>query len=260
MPEKHWFLKNCALFERLAPAELSRLESRARVRKYPGHCPVYLPADQADAVLLLASGRVKIGSLTTDGKESILAFIEPGEIFGELAIFGSGLREEIAQTIEPSTVVMFPRAVFWECMQRHTDISLGVTKLIGLRRQRIERRIKYLLFQSSRDRLIHLLLELADQYGQATPQGVFIRLKLSHQDLANIIGSTRETVTVLLGELQTERQLELGRQKIVLLDLRGLAASAHADLPARWAGLSGKAHGGNNAPSVKYRRAQADPM
>src|SRR5262245_33676474 len=164
MPEKHWFLKNCALFERLSPGELSQLESRARVRKYPSKSSIYLPADQADAVLLLASGRVKIGSLTADGKESILAFVEPGELFGELAIFEQQHREEFAETVEPSTVVMFPRAVFWEFMQRHAHISLGVTRLIGLRRQRIERRLKYLLFRSSRDRLIHLLLELVEQY------------------------------------------------------------------------------------------------
>jgi CRP-like cAMP-binding protein len=260
MPEKHWFLKSCVLLARLAPAELSQLESRARLRKYPSHSPIYLPADQADAVLFLASGRVKIGSLTLDGKESILAFIEPGELFGELAIFAPGRREEIAQTIEPSVVVMFPREVFWELMQRHPDLSLGITKLIGLRRQRIERRIKYLLFQSSRDRLIHLLLELADQYGQITPQGVLLKIKLSHQDLANIIGSTRETVTVLLGELQAERHLELGRQKIILRDLRALAASAHAEVPARWLGRTEKLSGGNHAPRVHCRRTQTDPM
>ncbi len=260
MPEQHWFLKPCALFERLSPAELSQLESRARVRKYPSRDSVYLPADQADAVLLLASGRVKIGGLTADGKESILAFIEPGELFGELAIFGPGPREEFAQTVEPSTIVMFPREAFWECMQRHAEISLGVTKLIGLRRQRIERRLKYLLFRSSRDRLVHLLLELADQYGQATPQGVFIRLKLSHQDLANIIGSTRETVTVLLGDLQTEHFLELGRQKIVLLDIPRLAASAQTEVPARWTRGSGPAHGGHSYQIVAFRQPKTDTM
>src|SRR5688572_6495157 len=93
MPEQHWFLKNCDLFERLTSAELSQLESRAKVRQFPRRSAVYLPADQADAVLLLVSGRVKIGSLTTGGKESILAFIEPGELFGELAIFDAGRRE-----------------------------------------------------------------------------------------------------------------------------------------------------------------------
>jgi len=260
MPEKHWFLKNCALFERLTPAELSQLESRAKVRKYQRHNALYLPADHADAVLLLASGRVKIGSLTADGKESILAFIEPGEIFGELAIIDPGRREEFAETVEPSTVVMFPRAAFCDCMQQHAEISLGVTKLIGLRRQRIERRLKYLLFRSSRDRLIHLLLELSEQYGESSPTAVLIQLKLSHQDLANIIGSTRETVTVLLGDLEAERHLELGRRRIVILDIARLAASLETEVPARWRSGVCPAPGGNNSPKVALSLPNRDTM
>jgi CRP-like cAMP-binding protein len=260
MVEKHWFLKNCALFERLASTELSQLESRARVRKFPSRSPVYLPADQADAVLLLASGRVRIGNFTADGKQSILAFIEPGELFGELAIFDPGQRQEVAETVEPSTVVMFPREAFWACMQQHAEISIGVTKLIGLRRQRIERRLKYLLFRSNRDRLVHLLLELADQYGQGTPQKVLIRLKLSHQDLANIIGSTRETVTVTLGELQAQGLLELGRQKIILCDLARLADGAQTEVPARWAAAPEASRGGNNSPFLTPRQSKSDTM
>jgi CRP-like cAMP-binding protein len=209
-------------------------------------------------VLLLALGRVKIGSFNADGKESILAFIEPGELFGELALFDPRRREEFAETVEPSTVVMFPREAFSECMQKHAEISIGVTKLIGLRRQRIERRLKYLLFRSNRNRLVHLLLELAEQYGQGTPQKVLIRLRLSHQDLANIIGSTRETVTVTLGELQVEGLVELGRQKLVLCDLIRLAASAQTEIPTRWEAAPEAARDGNNAHFDSPRRSKSD--
>ena len=84
-------------------------------------------------------------------------------------------------------------------MESHADVSLGITKMIGLRRRRIERRLKNLLYLSNRERLIYLLLELAEQYGLAGSAGINLGIKLSHQDLANIIGSTRETVTVVLG-------------------------------------------------------------
>ena len=106
-----------------------------------------------------------------------------------------------------------------------------MTKLFGLRRQRVERRLKYLLFRSNRERLVHLLLELAEQYGRPTPAGVELRIKLSHQDLASIIGSTRETVTVVLGELQNEGRLQLGRRKIVLTDVAQLADSVNVAVP-----------------------------
>jgi len=231
MSERLWYLKRCDLFQRLGQEQLSALESRCRVRKFLRATPVYLPADHADSVLLLAEGRVKIGSFTEDGKQTILAFIEPGELFGELSLMGSDEREEYAETVEKSTVILIPGEVMQTLLAENSEVSLGVTKLFGMRRQRIERRLKYLLFRSNRERLVHLLLELAEQYGQVTEGGVELRIKLSHQDLANIIGSTRETVTVVLGELQAEGRLKLGRRKIVLLDIARLADSVSVAVP-----------------------------
>lgn len=232
MSEKLWFLKSCSILERLSPSELAELEARARVKKFPARSPIYLPADASEAVLLLVTGRVKICGFTADGRQSILAFIEPGELFGELAMFDAGARQECAETTEASTVVCIPRDALWQIMERHADVTIGITKLIGLRRRRIERRLKYLLFRSNRDRMIHLLLELAEQYGDAVAEGVKIRIKLSHQDLANIIGSTRETVTVVLGELQLDRLIKVGRQQLVITNLKKLADGVLAEVPS----------------------------
>jgi len=223
--EQYWFLKQCRLLERLPIAGLQRLEARSRYRQWPAGSTVYLPDDNADAVLLLVAGRIKLCHLTPDGKESILALIEPGELFGELCLIGATKREEQAVASILSTVVLIPRAVMESLMGEYAELTLGITRLLGLRRQRIERRLKHLLFRSSRDRLIHLLLELAESHGARSPTGVEIRLKLSHQDLAGIIGSTRETVTNTLGELQTQGLVKLGRQQVTLLDVTRLAAA-----------------------------------
>jgi CRP/FNR family cyclic AMP-dependent transcriptional regulator len=231
MSEKLWYLKQCELFVRLAPEDLAWLEARSRARTFAKRSPIYLPADAADSVLLLASGRVKICNITSEGKQAILAFIEPGELFGELAVFDEGARDEYAEAVEKSAIVLIPGEHFRELMERHAGVSVGVTKLIGLRRRRIERRLKYLLFRSNRERLVHLLLELTETYGRKTNDGLLLDIKLSHQDLANVIGSTRETVTVTLGELQAEGRLVLGRRKIVLTDLEQLAQSVDATPP-----------------------------
>ncbi len=231
MSEKLWYLKRCDLFERLSDDQIRRVESCSRVRKFDRNCPVYLPADESDAVYLLASGRIKICHLTTDGKESILTFIEPGELFGELAIFDPGPRDEYVEAIEPSTVVLIPREAMQQLVEEHPNVSLGITKLFGLRRKRIERRLKQLLYLSNRERLTHLLLELAEQYGTPNGDGIVLSIKLSHQDLASVIGSTRETVTVVLGQLQVEGVVKLGRQRIVLLKPERLAQSVDRPIP-----------------------------
>ena len=225
MSEKLWHLAECRLFEHLSEPQLAELEAQALLRSIPPGSPIYLPIDQADGVLLLTSGRAKICSITAEGKQAILAFIEPGELFGELALFEDGQREEFAEAILPSQVVLIPREAMQQLMEANPQVSLGVTKLMGLRRRRVERRLKSLLFRSNRSRLVHLLVDLVEQYGRESEEGVELAIRLSHQDLASIIGSTRESVTVLLNELQGERLLRLGRRRIVLLDVPRLAAS-----------------------------------
>ena len=231
MTERMWYLKRCKLFEQLPIEEIQALESVCRYRKFARGNPVYLPAEQADAVLLVLTGRVKICSFTSEGKQSILAFVDPGELFGELAVLGEDTRDEYAEALEASSVLLIPRVEMQRLLARYPQLTLGISKLIGLRRKRIERRLRYLLFHSNRQRLIHLLSELAEQYGRETVDGIDLQIKLSHQDLASIIGSTRETVTVILGELQNEKFLKMGRRRITLTDAERLARSVHAQPP-----------------------------
>ncbi|MFV1968904.1 MAG: Crp/Fnr family transcriptional regulator, partial [Pirellulaceae bacterium] len=232
MADKLWCLKHCDLFERLSPAELREVETQSRARTFPRRIPIYLPADEANAVFLLAAGRAKICHITPDGKQPILAFIDPGDLFGELAILDPDVsRDEYAEAVESSIVVLIPAGAIQRLMQEHPEVSVGITKLIGLRRKRIERRLKNLLFLSNRERLTHLLLELAEQYGTIGDDGVRLRIPLSHQDLANVIGSTRETVTVVLGDMQLEGLLKIGRRKTTIRDPQRLAQIVGLPVP-----------------------------
>jgi CRP-like cAMP-binding protein len=231
MDDKFWYLKNCDLFERLTADQIAKVESRSRFRAFDRGSLVYLPGDASESVLLLTSGRIKIYHITAEGKQASLAIIDPGELFGELAVFENGPREEFAETMEKSTLVLIPAPVIHELMEQHTHVSLGVTRLMGLRRQRVERRLKSLLFRSNRERLTFLLLELAEKYGKKNNDGLPIDIKLSHQELANIIGSTRETVTVLLGEMQSEGLLVVQRRRLILRNPARLAESIDVPTP-----------------------------
>ena len=225
MEEKLWYLKRSELFEQLSPEEITRIESQSRMQTLPRKGLVYLPSDSSDAVFLLTKGRIKLYNLTSEGKETVLAFIEPGEIFGELSLLNPGQREEFAEAMSTSTIVMISGEVIRNLMESRPTLTIQLTRLMGLRRQRIERRLKSLLFRSNRERLVYLLLELAARYGEQNAEGIALSIRLSHQELSSVIGSTRETVTVLLGELQHERSLIIKRRQIILTNLRQLAAS-----------------------------------
>lgn len=220
-----WFLKSCILFEKIPDVELGRLENVCRQKEFSKKEIIYAPPDEANSVFVVARGRIRLYHLTSDGKESVLTFIDPGEIFGELSVLEGGRHEEFAEAMEQSLVVRIPIGVLDEILERHPDISLKLTRLIGLRRRNIERRLKSLLFRSNRERLLHLLLELAEKYGKSSQLGMTIGIRLSQQEYASIIGSTRESVTLLMKEFETEGILLVERREVILRDPKHLATT-----------------------------------
>lgn len=227
MRDSFWYIKNCNLFERVNLDDVKWLESRSKMRKLKRGEPVFLPSQLETPILLVASGRIKTCHLTPEGKQTILGFIEPGEIFGELALIGGDARGEHAEAAEATTLVAFEVNDLQAILHKYSSVSFGITKLIGMRRQRIERRLKNLLFRSNRERIIHLLLELSETYGVQSAEGIQLGIKLSHQEIASLIGSTRETVTVVLGQIQLEGKIKTARRKIVIRDLQALADEVH---------------------------------
>lgn len=227
MLEKRWHLASCDLFDGLPSTHLARLEACSRTTSFPIGAAIYLPSEEADTVYLLAKGLVKVCHLTDDGKQSILGFVEPSEPFGESALFASGQRGEYVEVLEPAVVVVIPADELKHLISQHHELAAAITRLVGIRRQRIERRLKNLLFLSNHDRLVHLLLDLAEQFGTTTDDGIALRVRLSHQELANQIGSTRETITILLGQLKAQGLVGGGRRRIVLTDPERLAQSVN---------------------------------
>jgi CRP-like cAMP-binding protein len=168
--------------------------------------------------MVLLEGRVKIQSTSPDGKETILGFIEAGEIFGELTLLDPERPYgDFAETTTTCLVAAISRDAFLHALSQSPETTFRLTKLVGLRRLRIENRVKGMLFRSSRDRVLLVLEELAEQYGQRNGRGTQIGLKLSHQDLASLAGVTRETVTLSLGELQRSRLVHVDKRTITLL-------------------------------------------
>ncbi len=218
MSETIWYLKRCPLFERLSLAETQRLDSRSTARAFKQKEIIYFPNEPSRAVLVLARGRVKIKAITSDGRETIFAFVEPAGLFGELAILHEEQRNEFAEAAEDSLVLSVPREEILWLMERRPDVSLHITKILGLRLRRIENRLQNVLFRSTRDRVVALLLELLEAHGSLTGGRWEIRFSLSHEELAGLVGAARETVTATLGQLRREGLIEIRRRRIAVLD------------------------------------------
>lgn len=216
MNEKYWYLKKYPAFAELNADEIRVLDSVSQVQQYSRGDVIYFPGDNADSTMLLTSGRVRIYHITGDGKQAILGFVEANETFGELSAFQNSNRGEYAEALEKCVVLVIPQHALRQQMEQQPSVAMKMTEVFSARARNAERRLKSLLFGSSRDRLWDLLEDLAARYGVPNQDGVVIAQKISHQDLASIIGATRETVTITLGELQNEGLIEINRRRITM--------------------------------------------
>ncbi|TWU08919.1 cAMP receptor protein [Symmachiella macrocystis] len=209
-------LRNCETLKALTRAQRLQLAENSRIQVIPHKTLVYRATDQSQHVYLLVSGQVRVAHVNDGGKQSILMLVMPGRLFGEMAICHTGPREESCEVIQDSTVVSIPVTALRGVMQENGNLSIDIITLFGARRRRIEGRLKSVLFQKHRQRLMQLLLELAEDYGTPQGNGIRIAMGLSYQELGSLIGASRETIKSILGELRNERLLSIDRSEIVI--------------------------------------------
>ncbi|MFQ5796262.1 MAG: Crp/Fnr family transcriptional regulator [Candidatus Bipolaricaulia bacterium] len=224
---KFWCVEGINLFDGLSPDQTEELKKRLKRVRYQKGETIYFPGDPGDTLYFLHEGRVKLAYLDESGRRLTLTIVRPGEPFGEMAIAGEEEgRELIAEALEDVNLCIIPRSDFLNFIQDKPLLSFRITKLIGQRRREVESKLEDLIFKDVPTRLSRLLLKLSEEYGQETEVGVEIDLKLTHQELADLIGSTRETTTAMLNRLEDEGILVKGRGQITIKNLEELRERA----------------------------------
>jgi CRP-like cAMP-binding protein len=216
MKNKIWYLQNINLFKGLPQEEMDALDRVTTMSSVKKKEFIYLPGDPSYQVYLLKSGRIKIARITEKGKEITLALLKPGDIFGELEALEETPRDTLAEALADADLCLIRREDFLRMLKARPDLSLRLTKLIGFRLRSIESRIEDLVFRDVPARLAHVLLEMAKEFGKQEGDGVRIGARLTHQDLANLIGSTRETVSATLGDFKRQGLLHLDGRSILI--------------------------------------------
>jgi CRP-like cAMP-binding protein len=223
MSESVAFLRRCELLIDLPSEELIDLMAESRTVTLRRGQRIDLGNADHPEVGLVASGRIKLARPCGRTRAAVLMLVEPGQVFGELSLLVAERSELVAEALELSTVVLFPARVLHGLMDRRPRLLRRLTELVARRRLQVESRLGQMLFRSNRERLQSLLLDYVGQYGVPDDRGIQLQIKLSHADIANIVGSTRETVTVILGQMQTEGIIEIARRRIRVLDVDRLA-------------------------------------
>jgi CRP/FNR family transcriptional regulator len=230
---KLWYLKNINLFHGMTEEQMRMIEQRTVMREVRRREVLYLPGDAGDRIYLLKRGVVKISALDEHGREIILALLHKGEVFGEEAALEDAPRDHMAEAYEDALICIITKQDFLDMLHRYPDLAFRVTKLVGFRLKIFRSRVEKLLFKGAPARLAATLLDLARDHGVPDAQGILLPLKLSQQDLASLIGVTRESVNLALSDFRKEGLVAVEGRTIRLLRPEALQAIDRSGPPSR---------------------------
>jgi CRP/FNR family transcriptional regulator, cyclic AMP receptor protein len=219
-----WYLKKIPILAELGPEVLARLAERIQLREVRRREVVYLPGDPGNSMFIVNGGRIKISKVTRDGKALTLNYCGPSEVFGETCLIEGGPREEMAEAMENSMITELDRQDVEKLLQNHAHFGFQLTRILAGRRRELENKLETLVFRDVTSKLAELLLNLAEEYGVEDSRGTMVALKITHQELANLIGSTRETVSLTLSQFKRKKLICTEGRKVIISDAESLRA------------------------------------
>lgn len=219
---KLWYLENFNLFTSLNQDSMMELNKMVKEKEIEKNQPIYFPNEPSNSIYFLKTGRVKISRYSDDGKEMIMAFINPGEVFGEMAYLGEEERTDIAITVEPSFICAINKNDFAQFIEKNPTLNLRLTRLIGLKLKSYSERIEDLVFKDSKQRVISFLLKIAEDNGKKVGEQIFVKPFLKHQDIADLTACARQTVNDVLTDLREKKIIDFDRKKLIINDINAL--------------------------------------
>lgn len=215
---KLWYLENFNLFMGLKNERMEDLNKISSMQTVLKNQPIYFAKEPSTAIFFLKEGRVKLTRLSADGKELIIALVNPGEVFGELAIFDEGERTDYAYTIEESILCAISKNDFQKFIERMPELNLRITKLVGLKLKKFSERIEELVFKDAEHRVLSFVYSLAKEHGKRIGSELIIKPFLTHQDIAKLTACSRQTVNTVLTDAREKGLLYFDRKKAILKD------------------------------------------
>jgi len=218
-------LEQFNLFDNIPRVVLEQISNFTTLRSRPKNSYVYHPGDPSEVLFILKEGRVKVGNYSEDGREVIKAIVQPGELFGEMGLAGEEKRNEFAITMkEECSFYMIYVADLKKVMHHNPELSLRLIDRIGTRIRRTESRLESIIFKDSKTRVVEFIQDMASSVGRAFGDEVLLEHFLTHQDIANLTGTSRQFVTSVLNELKKDKIIKFDRNTILVSDTKGLAA------------------------------------
>jgi CRP-like cAMP-binding protein len=173
----------------------------------------YMPEETGEVLFLLKKGRVQLYRLSPNGKKLVVATLGPGAIFGEMMLVGQGMHNTFAEAVDDCLLCVMSRTDVERMMREKPQVAFRFVEAMGARMTSLEKRLEEIAFKSIPARLASLLLRLAEEQGEGN-----IVSGYTHQDLGEILGTYRETITQTLNDFKSGGLVDIGRKRVTILD------------------------------------------
>ncbi len=205
------YLTNIQVFRDLSQTELAGMDRQLTMSTCAPGKLFYMPEQSGEVLFLLKKGRVQLYRISPSGKKLVVSTLGPGAMFGEMALVGQGMHNTFAEAVDECVLCVMSRSDVERLLQEKPDVAFRFLEAIGSRVTQLEERLEDIAFKSIPARLVALLLRLAKEQG--TPNLV---TGYTHQDLSEMLGTYRETVTQTLNELKTSGLIDTSRKRVIL--------------------------------------------
>lgn len=214
--EKMKYLSEIAVFQDLTPREMEELNRITTMSTVPKGRVFYRPEEPGEVLFILKEGRVQLYRISPEGKKLVITTLGPHTLFGEMALLGTKMHNTFAEAVEDCLICVMSRTDLERLILNKPQVALRILEITGKRLREAEERLESMAFKGIPARLASLLLRLSDEQKSDEVTG------LTHQDLAESVGTYRETATQVLNDLKSQGLIEIGRKRIEILDKEGL--------------------------------------
>ncbi len=218
--EKVRLLSSADLFQDLPKEDVERIERMTVMSQCPRGQVVYAPGETREALFLLKRGRIEIYRLSEDGKRLLVSTVHAGMAFGDMALTGQGMHGSYAEAVEDCMICVMSRADVEALVQQYPPVAVRIIRILSDRISDLEERLDESALRDIPSRVAAALLRAAQQEGPS--------VRMTHLQLAELVGTHRETVTRTLGEFRDHGMIRLGRGRIDLIDLAAIEEAAGA--------------------------------
>ncbi len=215
-------LRNVPIFQRLSDDHLCYLGAKLGERSYPRGTPIFRQGSEGDELHLIVTGQVRIYTNSELGQELSVRIFAGGDFFGELALLDGRPRSATAEAMRTTTTLTLHRVVFLQAIEAFPGIAITVLEELSNRLRATNTYIEHLATNSAAQRVVRTLLDLADQHGIVERDATRINLHLTQNDLASLVGTTRETVNRVLSGLREQGLVRIERAQLSVINLPAL--------------------------------------